>query len=818
MKLPITDIAQALKNGAPEFDYIIRHVSIDSRQISVAKQTLFFALKGQYTDGHKYIATLYKKGVRNFVVQKIPAEKKYSRANFLLVKNGVAALQALATFYRKKITAKVIAVTGSNGKTVVKEWLSTLLSQDGKTTKSPKSYNSQIGVPLSIFQIEATDKYAILEAGISKTGEMAKLQKMIQAEVGILSNIGSAHDEGFSDRKTKTTEKLKLFKGAKKIVFNNDQKWVRQTEFAQKIELCNWSTKKTGFVSKLQFVKNIATTRIQFLSDEVAYTFEVGFTDEASLENCMHCIVAALSLAMKSQKIQAGLDELYAVEMRLQMLDGENQCMLINDAYTADIESLTAGLQFQERQNAGKQKTVILSDFLQTGKGSKKLYSQIAKLLSANNITKVIGIGNEIIILDKLLPHHIKRHFFNATSAYLRHPEKDQHLNEIILVKGARRFRFEKVIEQLEKHMHEASLQVNLGAISHNVQYFKSLLKKKTKMLAMIKASGYGSGAIQIAGLLERSDVDYFGVAYVDEGITLRKRGIQKPILVLNSQAASFKSLIDYQLEPEIYAIPQLQELIDYLPSHQEIKIHLKIDTGMHRLGFVEEEWKALCRMLLTAKKNIKVQSIFTHLAAADVSTEDAFSHMQMKTFDKAYKFITKQIGHAVDRHALNTSGILRFPQYQHEMVRLGLGLYGIDAMDKISDKLQEVLRFKASISQIKHLTKGDTIGYSRNGKVNKDKKIAVINVGYADGLLRKAGNGRFKVWINGQLAPTIGNICMDMSMIDISKLDNIQTNDEVILFGKEHSVQHLCKALDTIPYEVFTGVSERIKRVYNQE
>ncbi len=818
MNLSILEITELLKNETPKFDYVIRYVSIDSRQIVKAKQTLFFALKGRNTDGHNFISELYKKGGRNFVVQKIPADNKYPKANFILVKNGIIALQTLAKYYRKSLQAYVVAVTGSNGKTIVKEWLATLLQQNGKTSKSPKSYNSQIGVPMSIFQISSSDKYAVLEAGISKPGEMAKLQRMIKADLSILTNIGSAHDEGFPNRKTKVLEKLKLFKGAKKVIYNIDQKWVRQIEAKSKAKPYQWGTKNGGFISKVRFEKKKNHTQIHFSSEGKDYAFEVGFTDDASLENCMHCITAAFCLALNMEQIQKGLDELYAVEMRLQMLDGENQCTLINDAYTADIESLIAGLHFQERQNAGKKKTVILSDFLQTGKGSKKLYAQIADLLRSNNIAKVIGIGKEIIVLNSLLPPKMERWFFESTAAYLRHLESDKHLHEIILVKGARRFQFERIIEQLEKHMHEASLQVDLSAMAHNVRYFKGLLKKKTKLLAMIKASGYGSGAIQIAGLLEKSAVDYFGVAYVDEGIALRKKGIRKPILVLNCQAASFPSLLAYNLEPEIYSMDQLKALVAFLPEHQQIKVHLKIETGMNRLGFVKEEWKALSELIIESKKKLKVQSIFTHLAASDVPNEDRFSHKQMKTLDQAYKFITKELKYTCDRHALNTSGILRFPQYQHEMIRLGLGLYGIDTTNKISGKLQEVLSFKASISQIKHLTKGDTIGYNRSGRVKKDKKIAIINVGYADGLLRKAGNGRFKVLIKGHLAPTIGNICMDMSMIDISKLDNMSVHDEVTIFGKGHSVQHLCKALDTIPYEVFTGVSERIKRVYNQE
>ncbi len=818
MKLSILEIANILQCQKPTHSHTIQYVSIDSRQILQARQTLFFALSGSQTDGHLYISELYKKGVRNFVVRQIPSDKKYKGANFLLVKNRVRALQKLATYYRKSLSAKVIAITGSNGKTVVKEWLATLLQSNYKTAKNPKSYNSQIGVPLSIFQISEKDEFAILEAGISKEGEMNKLEKIIAPDLGIFTNIGSAHDEGFADQKTKILEKLKLFKKVKELVISADQKWIDKDLFSKKTVLLDWSKTSNGLIQNIKITKKRGHTRIQFSRIKNTFTFQVSFNDEASIENCMHCITMALHLGLSEKEIQNGLDQLYAVDMRLQMLAGENQCVLINDAYTADIESLKAGLDFQDRQRAKKSKTVILSDLLQTGKGSSKLYQQIADLLSQYKVNKVIGIGQEVLLLDKYLNNKTRRSFYKDTAAYLHHYQDGAHLHEIILVKGARRFRFEQIIDRLMVRQHDAALQVDLSAMMHNVSFFQSQLKKKTKLLAIIKASGYGSGAIQVANLLEKSKVDYFGVAYVDEGIALRKKGILKPILVLNCQAPSFGALIAYQLEPEIYSISQLKELISFLGKDQKVKVHLKIDTGMNRLGFVKSEWAELSKLLITAKKQIKVQSIFTHLAASDVPAEDAFSKSQVKLYNSAYASITKRIKTKPDKHVLNTSGILRFPQYGYDMVRLGLGLYGINPTNQVDTQLQEVLTFKASISQIKHLSPGDTVGYNRKGRIRVPKKIAIINVGYADGLLRKAGNGRFKVWINGQLAPTIGNICMDMSMIDISKIEDIKVNDQVVLFGKDYSVQHLCKALDTIPYEIYTSISERIKRVYYQE
>ena len=818
MKLSIIEIEQVLGVAESGYRSTIHYVGIDSRQIMVAKQTLFFALKGAQVDGHEFIAELYKKGLRNFVVQKKPAGKKYAKANFIVVKNVRQALQKLAVYYRSILSAKVIGITGSNGKTIVKEWLSIMLRPLGKIAKNPKSYNSQIGVPLSIFQIQSGDKIAILEAGISTTREMTKLQKMILPDIGILTNIGSAHDEGFNDRMIKVQEKLNLFKEANKLVYCLDQKWVKKATLPSKTQKLNWSAKKKGFIHSVQFEIKVHETVIRLAHQDESFVFRVAFSDDASLENVMHCITTCLFLKMPLAQIQEGLDQLYSVSMRLQMLAGENQCTLINDAYTADIESLNAGLDFQHRQGIGKHKTVILSDFLQTGKGSQKLYKQIAELLIQYKVNKVIGIGQEVVVLDKYLGTGTRRTFYQDTEAFLQHHSSENHINEIILVKGARRFKFEQIVDRLMERQHAAVLQVDLTAILHNVSHFKSKLKKGVKLLTMIKASGYGSGSVQTANLLEKTQVDYFGVAYPDEGITLRKKGILKPILVLNCPAAAFNAVLEHQLEPEIYSIEQLQALIDFLQNGQSIKVHLKIETGMNRLGFVEQDWKSLLYLLKKSEGRVKVQSIMTHMAASDLVEEDSFSKDQIKRFNKAYRHISNGLHIKPDKHVLNTSGILRFPQYQYDMVRLGLGLYGIDPTSSKDTKLKEVLTFKASISQIKHLSPGDTVGYNRLGRVKSPKTIAVVNVGYADGLLRKAGNGRFKVWINGKLAPTIGNICMDMCMIDISKMSNIKVNDEVIIFGKSHSVGYLCKALDTIPYEIYTSISERIKRVYYQE
>jgi len=818
MKLSIREIEQVL--GLTESGHLdtVKHVGIDSRQIVVAKQTLFFALKGAQVDGHEFIAELYKKGVRNFVVRKKPTLGKYVKANFLVVKNVRQALQKLATYYRGTLSAKVIGITGSNGKTIVKEWLSIMLRPLGNIAKSPKSYNSQIGVPLSIFQIQSSDKYAILEAGISTTREMSKLQKIILPDIGILTNIGSAHDEGFDNREVKAKEKLALFKHAKKLIYCSDQKWVKKVNLPSKITQLDWSVKKRGFIQNVQFDLGEQETIIRLTHHDLSYEFSVAFSDDASLENIMHCITTALYLELSTAQIQTGLNQLYSVDMRLQMLAGENQCTLINDAYTADIESLHAGLNFQDRQRLGKRKTVILSDFLQTGKGSQKLYKQIAELLNQYRIDKIIGIGKEVVVLDTYLSAVIQRTFYQNTEAFLQHHSSENHINEIILVKGARRFRFEQIIDRLVERQHAAVLQVDLNAILHNAKFFKSKLKKGVKLLTMIKASGYGSGSVQTANLLEKTEVDYFGVAYPDEGITLRKKGIRKPILVLNCPISSFGALLEHQLEPEIYSIEQLSSLIDFLQKGQSIKVHLKIETGMNRLGFVEQDWKSLLNLLQQAKGKVKVESIMTHLAASDLVTEDKFSKEQIKRFNKAYRHISMKLQIQPDKHVLNTSGIIRFPQYQYDMVRLGMGLYGIDPTASTGTMLREVLTFKASVSQIKHLSPGETVGYNRRGHAKSPKVIAIINVGYADGLLRKAGNGRFKVWIDGKLAPTIGNICMDMCMIDISKIPNVKVNDEVIIFGKSYSVSNLCKTLDTIPYEVYTSISERIKRVYYQE
>ncbi len=815
MNLSVKEIEKVFGVTGNGHDASLRYVSIDSRQIVEARDTLFFALKGRSNDGHKYIGELYLKGVRNFVISVMPDVRTYAKANFFLVDDVKVALQQLAAYYRNTLDATVIGITGSNGKTVVKEWLSTMMRPIGKIAKSPKSYNSQIGVPLSIFQINKNDAFAILEAGISTRGEMEHLQKMILPDFGILTNIGSAHDEGFDNRIEKANEKLKLFKGAKDLIYCSDQNWFDKVELPKGLTRLNWTAEEKGHFSDVKFDIDITQTTIHITHTGSQHSFEVGFTDKSSLENIVQCICICLHLELSPEDIQNGLEQLYSVEMRLQMVAGKNQCILINDAYTADIESLQAGLDFQSRQGTDKTKTVIISDFLQMGTGSDELYKQIAELLNQYKVNRVIGIGQEVSALDPYMDEEINAVYYKRVNAFLEFHDLESHKNEIILAKGARRFRFEFIINRLMDRQHEAALQVDLSAMLHNVNFFKKKLNKHTKLLAMIKASGYGSGSVQVANLLENSEVDYFGVAYPDEGIALRKKGIQKPILVLNCPTASFSALLENFLEPEIYALQQLQSLIYYLPEGQSMKIHLKIETGMNRLGFVEHEWTELTELLERAKSKIIVQSLMTHLAASDIAEQDDFSAGQIRQFNRAYEHICGNLNINPDKHVLNTSGILRLPQYQYDMVRLGLGLYGIDPTNTGHSALKEVLSFKASISQIKQLRPGDTVGYSRAGHATDHKTIAIVNVGYADGLLRKAGNGRFKVLINGKLAPTVGNICMDMCMIDISDIDHVSVNDEVTIFGLAHSVENLCKALDTIPYEVYTGISERIKRVY---
>jgi len=815
----IKDIAEILDQGInpTSEEGLIKHLLYDSRQIINANNSIFFAIKTKSNNGHKYIPDLILQGVKYFVVSENAFVKDYPNQQFFVVKDVKLALQKIATAHRCKFNIPVIGITGSNGKTIVKEWISQILSSKFTLVKNPKSFNSQIGVPISIFKINESHELGIFEAGISITGEMKNLEQIIKPSIGIFTNIGSAHASGFENIEEKIKEKASLFQNCETIIYCKDQEAiVKGLEALSAKKIC-WSKDKKADL-EVTFSKIEDTKRILNLKyNETTFELTLPFADHVSFENLMHCILTALHLGMAPKDIQEKLNLLETIEMRLELLAGENNSLLINDSYNADLESLMAALQFMDVQRDNKRKILILSDFFQIQENKIDFYKKVADIINRSGIEHLFAVGKDIIDLDQFLNQEIKRYFFSNTIDLKDHLNKNKLISSLVLIKGARKYRFETIVNQMVKKQHQAVLEINLSAASQNLDHFRNLLKEDTKILCMVKASGYGSGGVEMARMLDSKKVAYLGVAYIDEGISLREAGIDAPILVLNVDSSGFKKMIEHKLEPEIYSLNQLKKLQRHLSSEQSIFIHLKVDTGMHRLGFEEYDLVTL-NQILASDKRLKVKSIFSHLAASEDQAQDDFSHEQASTFERIYAKLSEDLTPKPFRHLLNSAGILRFPQYQYEMVRLGIGLYGVAPATIEQTALLPVMKLKANISQIKHLAPGDTIGYGRSGLAESQKKIAVINIGYADGLLRKAGNGNYSVLIKGQLAPTIGNICMDMSMIDISEIANVSEGDEVIIFGGALPVHHLSKVLDTIPYEVFTNISNRVKRVYYQE
>ncbi len=796
-------------------DTQIERLLFDSRHLVFPTRTLFFAFKSNRQNGHHFIGELYGQGVKNFIVTQKIDLKKYPAANFILVRNSVKALQQLATFHRQRFNLPIIGITGSNGKTIIKEWLFQLLNPNFQIARNPGSYNSQIGVPLSVWQLNKTHNLGIFEAGISQPKEMKKIAKVIDCTIGVFTNIGAAHSEGFVSQKEKIKEKLKLFKKAKTIIYSRDNSLV--DSFFQKNKqqkLFTWSTKQKADLQILAIQKTVSKTTIKVQFKNKSFSFIIPFTDQASIENAIHCCATMLLLKLSSEQIQERMSSLEPVSMRLEVKEGINKCTIINDSYNSDLTSLELALNFATKRTTEKQLVLFLSDILQSGLKRNDLYEKVAQLITTKKVHALVAIGSEIQAIKKYLPTSFLASFYKSTNAFLASFSANAFQNNIVLLKGARIFQFEKIVNRFAEKVHKTVLEVDLSAIAYNLKVYGKYLKPDTQLIAMVKASAYGSGAIEVAKILAFYKVDYLAVAYADEGVELRKAGIQLPIIVLNPEAASFEALIRYQLEPEIYSLDLLQQLIAYLPSTPPFAIHLKLDTGMHRLGFEKEQVATLFN-ILKQNPNLVIKTIFSHLAASDMEEHDDFTQSQVAHFLEMYEQICKSLTYRPKRHILNSSGILRFSQYQFEMVRLGIGLYGIDGSEIVQKQLKVVNTLKATISQIKQVQHTDTVGYNRSGKFEQAKKIATINIGYADGLARKTGNGNYTVSVQGKQAPIIGNVCMDMCMIDVTYIPNAQIGDEVIIFGESPSVVDLANCLETIPYEVFTSVSNRVKRIY---
>lgn len=822
----------------------IRNILFDSRLLVEPDNTLFFALSSERNDGHKYIDELFRKGVRIFVVNNSFTIK--NNATFIVVKDTLTALQRLAAFHRAQFDIPVIGVTGSNGKTIVKEWLYQILSPTFSVVRSPKSYNSQIGVPLSVWQMNESHDVAIFEAGISKPGEMGNLREIIKPTIGIFTNIGPAHGKNFESVEQKINEKLKLFCAnhndindtkdinvIKVCVHCADQPKVADAIKTSGINTFSWSkTDKTAdlFVTEILRGNN---TKIRAIYQGKEVETVIPFIDDASIENAIHCWCIALIFNIPENVIKERMSRLESVEMRMELKAGINNCLIINDAYNNDRNALGIALDFMNAQRHDN-KVLILSDIMQSELKEDELYPYIAQLIENKGVDVLIGIGKEI---SKYISSFTsssslsfrpqgeislkKSFFYDSTNDFLSNHPMQSFENQIILLKGARNFEFERIMKVLQKKSHETVLEINLDSLVKNLNYYRGKLKKETKLMAMVKAFAYGSGNHEISNVLAFHHVDYLTVAYADEGIDLRNQGIKLPIMVMTPETNTFDTIIKYNLEPDIYSfrcLSQLEEAISQLDTtlKEPVKIHIKVDTGMHRLGFLPEDIDALIDRV-KSNPNIKIQSVFSHLATGDMPEENDFTKHQIDMFEMMSSKIVKAFPYKIIRHILNTAGTTRFTEYQYDMVRIGIGLYGVASCDEDSGKLHNVISLKSTIKQIKEYEAGETVGYGRHGKITKPSRIGVIPIGYADGLRRQLGNGAACFWVNGKPAPIIGNVCMDLCMIDVTGID-CKEDDTAILFDENHPIEAISNACNTIPYEIMTGISQRVKRVYVKE
>ncbi len=787
----------------------VQWLLIDSRKLIHPSASLFFILKGKQ-DAHQYINELYHKGLRNFVItnKEFPIAL-YPDANFFIVSDGLKAMQQLVAYHREHFSYPVIGITGSNGKTIVKDWLYQLISPEKSIVRSPKSYNSQIGVPLSVWQMSHAYQLAIFEAGISTRNEMDALQEMINPSIGIITNLKSAHDDGFHSREEKLLEKLKLFKNSSKIIYGKE--YVAEGLVPQERSF-TWSVQQDADLR----IKSIRTTETGTILKAIytgnEFELHTNLKDEASIENIIICAATMLCLGYEIKTIIDRLTHLQAIPMRLQMKQGIQQSTIINDSYSADLASLFIAVDFLIQQKH-ERKTLIISDMIHGA--DEPVYQQMAEYFSTHRIDRVIGIGEEISAHAELFS--MEKHFFKNTDDFLKALTSLDFSREGILIKGARSFAFEKIAQRLEEKVHDTVMEINLNAIVHNLNFYRSKLLPGTKVMVMVKAFAYGSGSFEVANVLQYNKVDYLAVAYADEGVALRNAGIHLPIMVMSPESNAFDKMIRYKLEPEIYNASILTSFINHLKLEgiKHYPIHLKLDTGMHRLGFEEKDLKDIDELI--KEENIHIQSVFSHLAASEAKEHDDFTKHQLDVFDKMYANIRYHLHEDPIRHIANTAAILRFPEAHYDMVRLGIGLYGIENVGDFEHELQPVAELKTTVTQVRKVPKGESIGYSRRGVLAYDADIATIKIGYADGFNRALGNGIADVVINGKRAKVIGSVCMDMCMVDVTGIE-VEEGDEVIIFGEELNIKELANKLNTIPYEVLTSISQRVQRIYYYE
>ena len=801
----------------------------DSRSLSFPEETLFFALKSERNDGHRYLKDLYKRGVRNFVVEQLPeaySEKseEWEGANFLQVSSSLAALQRLSERHRDEFNIPIVGITGSNGKTMVKEWLYQLLMPSMNVTRSPRSYNSQIGVPLSIWQLNENSRIGIFEAGISKVGEMAKLTDIIQPTIGVFTTLGMAHQENFLSLEDKCKEKMKLFRDCKVLVYPMDNDVVfrvlRQSDY--KGEILGWSMNDSAAQFYVQEVtKNETSTHIHYIyKEETEGEYTIPFISEAAVENSITCAVTALHIGLTPEEIAERMPKLEQVAMRLEVKEGRNGCTLINDSYNSDLASLDIALDFMQRRpdHKGRRRTLILSDIDQTGLTDKEMAARLADMIGSRGIDKFIAVGPKLSAIGKLaLPETVETSSFADTDTFLDSDCFRSLHDEVILIKGARRFRFDRITEQLVEKVHETTLEVNLSAVVANLNWYREKMAPGTKLVCMIKADAYGAGAVEIAKTLQDHRVDYLAVAVADEGVALRQAGITANIMVMNPEMTAFKTMFDYDLEPEVYSF-RLLDALRHAARKEGITgwpIHVKLDTGMHRLGFNPEEDMPKLIDYLKNQNALTPRSVFSHFVGSDGDEFDDFSQKQYELYLKGADALQAAFSHHIIRHICNSAGIEHFPGRQMDMCRLGLGLYGINPRNNAI--INNVSTLKTTILQLRNVKAGDSIGYSRRTFLDRDSVIAAIPIGYADGLNRHLGNRNAYCLVNGQKAEYVGNICMDVCMIDVTGID-CHEGDSVEIFGDNLPVTVLSDKLETIPYELLTLVSNRVKRVYFEE
>ncbi|SNS91993.1 alanine racemase [Ekhidna lutea] len=776
-------------------DLEVSRFSTDTRNLTGHPSEVFIAIKRK-RDGHDYIKNAISKGTRNFIVS---SDIEVADVNVLLVSDTLKAFHQIAYHHRKKFKIPLIGITGSNGKTIVKEWLSTILSEHFYVVKSPRSYNSQIGVPTSLMEIKKNHEVGIFEAGISQKGEMEHLQKIINPTLGVFTNLGHAHDDGFDSLDQKLEEKLALFSNSEKVICRGDTSYFAKIQKQLGDKLVSWNPDGTGKYNVKWNPHYIAVN---------SYKFQTEFSDPSQLENLTHAIVAALEMGLAQDEIQRGVNLIENVPMRLELKEGINGCYLLDDTYNNDVIGLKVALDYLESHQQNSKRTLILSDILHSGLPDEKLYKDVSDLLKSKSVDRLIGVGPRISAAEHVF--QIERIFFDSTDALLA--DLPDFKDEMVVIKGARDFELERVTQKLEERSHGTVLEVNFESLQYNLNQYRNLLKPTTKLMVMVKANAYGSGLLEVANFLQHQRVDMLGVAYVDEAILLRKNGIHIPIMIMNPHIASFDQFEKYDLQAEIFSFSYLNRMMR--DTQKPPKIHLKIDTGMHRLGFAKDHILQLTENL-KKHPDLIVESIFTHFSSSDMKSEDTFTSLQAEEFDDVYNQIVDALGYQPIKHACNSAGMVRWPQYHYDMVRLGIGLHGFDPSGELS--LRHSSQLKTVISQIQHLKAGDTVGYSRKGKIENDSKIAIIPIGYEDGYSRIFGNGRAHVRVNDILCPTVGNVCMDMTMIDVTDVD-VSEGDEVIIFGNNPEISDLAKWSDTIPYEILTNVSNRVKRVFVSE